>query len=91
MLFISWYNTKKINNSMIDILKQRLQNLKDAAAPLSEEERNVRYDICKSCEHFISATTQCDQCKCIMAAKTYLPFAECPIGKWNKVNRIQRK
>ena len=47
---------------MIEILKQRLQSLKDAAAPLSEEERNVRYDMCKSCEHFVSLTNQCNKC-----------------------------
>jgi hypothetical protein len=75
---------------MIEILKQRLQGLKDAAAPLSEEERNVRYDICKSCEHFVSLTNQCTECGCFMAAKTYLPFAECPVGKWNKVKRNQQ-
>jgi len=72
---------------MIEILKQRLQNLKDAAAPLSEEERNVRYDICKSCEHFVSLTSQCTKCGCIMTAKTYLPFSECPVGKWGKLIR----
>lgn len=75
---------------MIEILKQRLQDLKDAAAFLSEEERNVRYDICKSCEHFVSLTNQCTKCGCIMAVKTYLPLAECPVGKWNKVKRNQQ-
>lgn len=75
---------------MIEILKQRLQDLKDATAPLSEEERNVRYDICKSCDHFVSLTNQCTECGCFMAAKTYLPFTECPVGKWNKVRRNQQ-
>lgn len=84
------YLQGKINKSMIEILKQRLQALKDTAALLSEEERNVRYNICKSCENFVSLTNQCTRCGCIMAAKTYLPFAECPVGKWNKVKRNQQ-
>lgn len=70
---------------MLETLKNRLQHLKDAAAPLSEEERNVRYDICKSCEFLIHATNQCSKCGCFMAAKTYLPYTRCPIGKWEKV------
>lgn len=72
---------------MLEKLKHRLDHLKDRVKPLSEEEMNVRYDICKSCEHFVSATTQCLKCGCIMKAKTYLPFSECPVGKWGKVVR----
>lgn len=69
---------------MLEILKNRLTQIKEATR-LPEEERNARYDICKSCDHFISLTTQCTQCGCVMAAKTYLPFSRCPIGKWEKV------
>ncbi len=69
---------------MLEILKNRLDQLKKDFK-LPEEERNVRYDICKSCEHLIHLTHQCTKCGCFMAAKTYLPMAECPIGKWEKV------
>jgi hypothetical protein len=72
---------------MLEHLKKRISHLKEVAKPLSEEEMNVRYDICKSCEHFVSATTQCLKCGCFMKAKTYLPFAECPAGKWGKIIR----
>lgn len=72
---------------MLEKLKHRLEYLKDAVSPLSEEERNVRYDICKSCEHLIHITNQCTKCGCFMAAKTYLPHTRCPIGKWEKVVR----
>lgn len=71
---------------MLEVLKNRLKQLKQDAT-LSEEERNIRYDMCKSCEHLIQLTNQCKKCGCFMAAKTYLPFAECPIGKWTKVVR----
>jgi hypothetical protein len=47
------------------------------------EERLV---ICRECEHFIKATHQCTQCGCIMNAKTKLPNASCPLGKWGRVS-----
>ncbi len=44
-----------------------------------------RFEICKSCPEFIKLTTQCKQCGCIMSAKTKLPNAECPLGKWGRI------
>jgi len=72
---------------MIEKLKDRLEHLANRAKPLSEEERAVRYDTCLSCEHFIHVTAQCSKCGCFMKAKTFLPFVECPVGKWGKVIR----
>jgi hypothetical protein len=71
-------------------LKNRLEELRDAIKPLSEEERNVRYDICLSCEHLTQLTAQCKKCGCFMKAKTYIPGTECPIGKWGKIIRNRR-
>lgn len=45
-----------------------------------------RLEICKGCEHYINLTSQCKKCGCVMFAKTKLPHAECPIGKWEAVN-----
>ena len=47
---------------------------------------NERLDICKQCPEFIKLTTQCKKCGCFMEAKTKLPNAECPIGKWGQVS-----
>lgn len=44
-----------------------------------------RMEICRGCEHFISATSTCKECGCFMTAKTKLPNAYCPIHKWGKV------
>jgi hypothetical protein len=49
---------------------------------LSEEESNKRFDICKVCPELIALTSQCKKCGCFMSAKTKLPKAVCPIGKW---------
>jgi hypothetical protein len=50
--------------------------------PTTAEER---FEICKGCEFFIKGTTQCKKCGCVMLAKTKLPNAECPIGKWGQI------
>ena len=76
-----------INKDMLEHLKNRISHLKDRTSPLSAEDRNVRYDICKSCEHYFAPTDQCKKCGCIMSAKTYLPFTKCPIDKWGKFIR----
>jgi len=59
-----------------------LANIEWEKFKLPEEERNVRYDICKSCEWFFTPTSSCRKCGCFMAVKTYMPNQSCPIGKW---------
>lgn len=49
---------------------------------LSEEKSQKRLDICFGCDRLIKLTTQCKECGCFMNAKTKLPHASCPIGKW---------
>lgn len=44
-----------------------------------------RLSICNGCDKLIKATKTCKECGCFMSAKTKLPNAECPIGKWQKV------
>jgi hypothetical protein len=48
---------------------------------LPELNRNQRMDICGSCEK-LSVLKFCKECHCLMPVKTYLSFAECPLGKW---------
>ena len=80
---------------MIDKLKQRMRAVAEKASKIietemekikvSEEQRNERYDICKSCEHLVSSTSTCRVCFCFMSAKTYLAGVSCPLKKWDKV------
>jgi hypothetical protein len=49
---------------------------------VSSDIKESRYSICKGCPEFISLTTQCKQCGCIMKIKSGLKAATCPIGKW---------
>lgn len=52
------------------------------------EVKQKRLEICKSCPELIKLTTQCKKCGCFMDAKTTLPHASCPLGKWDiyKIN-----
>ena len=43
-----------------------------------------RMEICRGCPHLIKVTHQCKECGCFMDAKTKLPNASCPIGKWDQ-------
>lgn len=42
-----------------------------------------RMAICNECEHLKKDSKKCELCGCFMEYKTMLPFAACPIGKWN--------
>lgn len=52
---------------------------------VSSEIKDYRMSICNSCPELINITKQCKKCGCFMELKTMLPNAECPIGKWQKV------
>lgn len=43
-----------------------------------------RLAICLECPELIKMTKQCKKCGCFMEAKTKLPNAECPLGKWGQ-------
>jgi len=43
---------------------------------------DARYEICSSCPELIKLTKQCKLCGCFMIAKTKIPHAACPLGKW---------
>jgi hypothetical protein len=80
----AWENWKKNQGD------SRPWHLLDADARITDQAIvDKRYDLCKSCEHFIKATTQCTKCGCIMKAKTTLKIAECPIGKWGREDDVQ--
>jgi hypothetical protein len=46
--------------------------------PLSKQ----RYEICKSCDHFIKETKMCNECYCFMPIKVRFSGLSCPLKKW---------
>ena len=50
--------------------------------------RDSRLDICKGCDSLFAPTRTCKECGCFMALKTWLKDASCPLGKWDKKNKM---
>lgn len=44
----------------------------------------ARLKACLACEHLVGADPieRCGKCHCLVRAKTQLPHARCPVGKW---------
>lgn len=57
-------------------------SLNPSVSKLTEEDADKRYSICQMCPEFISLTTQCKKCGCIMKLKTKIEGATCPLEKW---------
>lgn len=54
---------------------------------VSNDIREERYAICKSCPHFIEDSKRCSECGCFMEAKTWIggdPKLLCPKKKWER-------
>jgi recombinational DNA repair protein RecR len=47
----------------------------------SEATRKQRIEICESCEE-LTKLKICSVCKCVMPAKVWVKFVDCPQGKW---------
>jgi hypothetical protein len=58
--------------------------MKMGIIPVSELSEQ-RMEICRQCE-FLKAQF-CMKCGCLMAAKTKLNRASCPVGKWGSVGK----
>jgi hypothetical protein len=49
---------------------------------VSDEERNRRLDVCRSCPRFIADQERCSVCGCYMATKASWDQVQCPEGRW---------
>jgi hypothetical protein len=55
----------------------------------TDEVAKKRLEICNGCAHLTKLTQQCKKCGCFMHLKVKISAAECPIGKWNKVEEVK--
>jgi hypothetical protein len=57
---------------------------------LTQEQLNIRKDICCSCEFWnpsgFAGTGKCDKCGCSTQAKLRMSTSKCPIDKWGPVD-----
>jgi len=76
---------------MLDKLKQKMEEVRDAAQAASAsllsqkvdpEIQLMRYNICQECPHLYKPTDTCKKCGCFMKVKTWMPKQSCPIKKW---------
>ena len=47
-----------------------------------KEEGNKRKSLCNTCVFLEKSSRQCSLCGCFVDAKTLVPTAKCPKGKW---------
>lgn len=52
------------------------------AANDQHDKARLRLEVCKRCPAFDAKLQRCRDCGCFMPAKTQLPGAKCPQGRW---------
>lgn len=51
---------------------------------VSEQTKQERLNICKTCTEFTVSMRTCKQCGCYMPAKAMFAESNCPINLWDK-------
>ena len=72
---------RMIQNFGTAITEESVAILKNKES-ITKEEKNERFEICKSCEFFIASSQRCMKCGCYMPIKTGWRSQKCPVGKW---------
>lgn len=49
---------------------------------VSDEEKQMRVEICHVCEHYLEDSDQCSRCTCFVAVKAALATEKCPDNNW---------
>jgi hypothetical protein len=75
-------NIQIVKNLAGSFIKNANSVLEGNSLKVSDDIKNTRLSICKSCEFFDLQSQRCYKCGCFMAIKTYLKAEKCPIGKW---------
>ncbi len=73
--------TEMIQNFGKAVAQESLAFLK-SKPNVTNEEKDKRFEICKSCEFFVTQSQRCMKCGCYMPIKTGWRSQKCPIGKW---------
>jgi Family of unknown function (DUF6171) len=77
--------------SVKDMAKSFIDSAKDVVAGaisgenilVSDDVRESRLEICRSCEFFEKVKSRCSKCGCFMEIKTKFANVQCPIDKWS--------
>ena len=49
---------------------------------VSQDVKNQRMSVCKTCAEYNSMVKTCKQCGCFMPAKATFAVSSCPLNKW---------
>lgn len=69
-----------VQNDPVDTQRSGMVNRVQQAAANWKQNSDFRMKICNTCPHYDAP--RCKLCGCFMIAKTKIPQAKCPAGKW---------
>ena len=72
---------KNLAKFAFDVIKNAMQT---GALIVSEEIKEERLAICRSCEYYNEKQIRCKQCGCFLQHKASYALDSCPIGKWKE-------
>ena len=92
--------SQMVRNIATDHWKSLKSWLKGSQVITTQEEAQRRWEICKGCPFLKYDETnpdtnkkdgRCTECGCFMNVKCHYACAECPIGKWGKYEKPNKK
>ena len=75
---------KNLAEFSFELIKNAIQT---GALEVSDEIKNQRLEICKTCEKYDAQQVRCIECGCFLESKAGFALNSCPIGKWEESNK----
>ena len=75
---------KNLAEFSFELIKNAIQT---GALEVSDEIKNQRLEICKTCEKYDAQQVRCIECGCFLEAKTSFALNSCPLGKWEESDK----
>jgi hypothetical protein len=72
---------KNLASFAFDIVKRALYG---QALTVSDEIKQNRLNICKTCDKYDEEPNRCKECGCMLEYKTGFALDSCPLGKWKE-------
>ena len=75
---------KNLAGFSFELIKNAIQT---GALEVSDEIKNQRLEICKTCEKYDAQQVRCVECGCFLEAKTSFALNSCPLEKWTESDK----
>lgn len=72
---------KNLAEFSFELIKNAIQT---GALQVSDEVKNQRLEICRSCDKYDVEQIRCKECGCFLEPKTGFSLDSCPLGKWKE-------